>query len=77
VQDPVGSVTRPVRELKGFRRIRLDPGERREVEFKLDPGALAFHGRDMRLVTEPGDFRAWIGGSSEADLRADFSIVAE
>ena len=77
VQDLVGSVTRPVRELKGFRRIRLDPGERREVAFKLEPGALAFHGRDMRLVTEPGDFHAWIGGSSEADLRADFSVVAE
>ena len=77
VQDLVGSVTRPVRELKGFQRIRLDPGERQEVAFKLEPGALAFHGRDMRLVTEPGDFHAWIGGSSEAGLRADFSIVAE
>jgi beta-glucosidase len=77
VQDLVGSVTRPVRELKGFRRIRLDPGESREVAFNLEPGALAFHGRDMRLVTEPGDFHAWIGGSSDADLRADFSVVAE
>jgi beta-glucosidase len=77
VQDLVGSVTRPVRELKGFQRIHLEPGERREVAFKLEPGALAFHGGDMRLVTEPGDFHAWIGGSSEADLRADFTLIAD
>jgi beta-glucosidase len=75
VRDLVGQVTRPVRELKGFRRVRLAPGERRTVSFELSAQDLAFYGRDMRPVTEPGAFHAWIGGSSEAGLRAEFSII--
>jgi beta-glucosidase len=75
VRDLVGQVTRPVRELKGFRRVRLVPGESRSVSFELSARDLAFHGRDMRRITEPGAFHAWIGGSSEADLQAEFSIV--
>ncbi len=77
VRDLVGNVTRPVRELKGFRRIRLEPGESRRVSFVLGPDDLAFYGRDMRLITEPGDFHVWIGGSSEAKLQAAFTLVAE
>lgn len=76
VRDLVGQVTRPVRELKGFRRVRLAPGESRSVSFELSAQDLAFHGRDMRPITEPGAFHAWIGGSSEADLQAEFSIIA-
>lgn len=76
VQDVVGSVTRPVRELKGFQRVHLKPGESREVSFQLTADDLAFHGRDMKRATEPGAFRAWIGGSSTADLRADFELTA-
>jgi beta-glucosidase len=75
VRDLVGQVTRPVRELKGFRRVRLAPGESRTVSFQLSAQDLAFHGRDMRPITEPGEFHAWIGGSSDADLRTEFSIV--
>jgi beta-glucosidase len=75
VRDLVGQVTRPVRELKGFRRVRLAPGERRRVSFELSARDLAFHGRDMRPITEPGTFQAWIGGSSDADLQAEFSII--
>ena len=75
VRDLVGQVTRPVRELKGFRRVRLAPGESRSVSFELNARDFAFFGRDMRLVTEPGEFHAWIGGSSDADLRTEFSIV--
>ena len=74
VRDLVGNVTRPVRELKGFARLRLKPGESRFVSFVLAPKDLAFHGRNMQLMTEPGDFHVWIGGSSEAQLRAEFSI---
>jgi beta-glucosidase len=77
VQDLVGSVTRPVRELKGFRRIHLEPGESREVSFQLLAADLAFHGRDMTRATEPGSFQVWIGGSSTADLRADFELTAD
>jgi beta-glucosidase len=75
VRDLVGNVTRPVRELKGFRRLRVQPGQRVTVEFKLDTSDLAFHGRDMQLITEPGEFHAWIGGSSETQLRTQFRII--
>lgn len=75
VRDPVASVTRPVRELKGFQRVRLTPGERRTVAFTLGADDLAFVGRQMQRVTEPGRFHAWIGGSAAADLRIDFTLV--
>jgi len=76
VQDVVGSITRPVRELKGFQRVHLKPGESREVSFQLSADDLAFYGRDMQRATEPGAFHAWIGGSSTAELRADFELTA-
>jgi beta-glucosidase len=75
VRDLVGSVTRPVRELKGFERVRLRPGERREVSFELTAADLAFYGRDMRLTTEPGSFHVWIGGDSNAELQAAFTLT--
>jgi beta-glucosidase len=77
VRDLVGNVTRPVKELKGFQRIRLKPGERRLVSFVLRPEDLAFYGRDMKLMIEPGEFHAWIGGSSDAELRTAFTLTAE
>ena len=76
VRDLVGNVTRPVRELKGFRRIWLEPEERVMVEFELHTDDLAFFGRDMTLITEPGDFHVWVGSSSEAALMSEFRIVA-
>ena len=75
IRDLVGNVTRPVRELKGFQRIEVQPGETVTVEFELHTDDLAFYGRDMRLVTEAGDFHAWIGGSSETGLRTEFRVV--
>jgi beta-glucosidase len=75
VRDLVASVTRPVRELKGFEKLRLQPGERRTVSFTLGAADLAFHGRAMRPVTEPGRFHAWIGGSSAAELRTEFVLT--
>ncbi len=75
VRDLVGNVTRPVRELKGFRRMRLEPGESVNVDFELHTDDLAFFGRNMQLMTEPGEFHAWIGGSSATELRTQFRIV--
>jgi len=75
VRDLVGSVTRPVRELKGFQRVRLAPGERREITFRLSTDELAFHGRDMQRRAEPGQFHAWIGGSSLAKHGTEFEVV--
>ena len=75
VRDLVGSVTRPVRELKGFRRVRIEPGQTVTVEFELHTDDLAFYGRRNELVTEPGDLHLWIGGSSDARLRGEFTVV--
>jgi beta-glucosidase len=75
VRDLVGNVTRPVRELKGFQRVRLLPGESRKTVFVLGPADLAFYGQDMRLITEPGAFQVWIGGSSKAELQAEFTVI--
>lgn len=77
VRDRVGSVTRPQRELKSFQRLRLRPGESRKVSFDIAPADLAFYGRDLRLATEPGDFDVWIGGSSTAELQAEFTILGQ
>jgi beta-glucosidase len=75
VRDRVGSVTRPVRELKKVRRVPLKPGEEIEVELRLTWRDLAFWGRDMRLGVEPGVFDVFVGGDSRAALSATFEIV--
>ncbi|AQQ69398.1 beta-glucosidase [Microbulbifer agarilyticus] len=74
VRDLVGSVSRPVRELKGFERITLNPGESRLVQFTLSPDQLAFHNADMRQVVEPGEFRVWIAPNAESGLEGGFTL---
>lgn len=74
IQDCVASVTRPVRELKGFARVMLQPGESRRVEFVLGPEELSFYGRDGKRRVEPGDFKVWVGGDSGATLEAGFRV---
>jgi len=64
----VASVTRPVKELRGFSRIQLKAGESKRVEFKLGPADLGFYDRDMKRVVEPGKFDVMVGASS-ADIR--------
>jgi beta-glucosidase len=76
VRDLVGIGTRPVRELKGFQRARLAPGEAVTIVFQLRSGDLSFFGRDNTEIVEPGEFHLWVGGSSEAGLRAAFRLVA-
>jgi beta-glucosidase len=75
IRDLVGSVTRPVKELKGFQRIFLPAGESETVIFKIHTDDLAFYNRQMKLTTEPGLFNAWIGGNSDAELKAEFEVV--
>ena len=75
IRDPVANVTRPVRELKGFQRVRVEPGQTVTVDFKVHTDDLAFYGRDAQLITEPGEFHVWIGGSSETELRTGFRIA--
>ncbi|MEM2410421.1 MAG: beta-glucosidase BglX [Thermofilaceae archaeon] len=68
VRDVVASVTRPVMELKGFKRVTLKPGERRRIVFKLPTQLLAFYGRDMKPRIEAGLYEVMVGSSS-ADIR--------
>jgi beta-glucosidase len=75
IRDVVGSRTRPVKELKGFERITLRPGERRRVEFTLTPAELGFYDRDMRWVVEPGLFKVWVGANSDSGLESSFEVV--
>jgi len=75
VRDLVGNVTRPVRELKGFKRVPVEPGQTINVAFELDTDELAFFGRDNRLILEAGEFHVWMGGSSATNLRSEFKLV--
>ncbi len=74
VRDDIGSVTRPVRELRGFTRVALAPGETVRVTFELAVRALAFHDVALRRVVEPGDTTVLIGASSE-DIRLTGRLV--
>jgi len=74
VQDKVGSVVRPVKELKGFQRVTLAPGESKTVTFELPVSDLAFWNIDMEYVVEPGDFRLWIAGDSASGEPVDFIV---
>lgn len=74
IRDLVGSVTRPVKELKGFKRIQLKPGESQKITFTLNTSELAFYNQQMEEVTEPGEFYLWIGGSSDATLQEAFVV---
>lgn len=74
IRDVAASVTRPVKELKGFQRVTLQPGEKKLVEFKLGPNELGFYDRDMRFVVEPGEVRVMVGSNSEDLIAAKFEI---
>jgi beta-glucosidase len=74
VRDLVGDIIRPVKELKGFKLISLEPGEKQTVTFILGANDLAFHNQNMELVTEPGWFKVWIGKNSEEGLETEFEL---
>ena len=74
IRDLVASMTRPVKELKGFQRVTLQPGEKRRVEFVLGPEHLGFWNREMRYVVEPGEFRVMVGANSVDVLEAKFNV---
>jgi len=74
IRDMVASVVRPVKELKGFSKVNLEPGERRTVQFTLGPGELGFYDQEMRWVIEPGVFHVWVGWSSDEGLEGSFVV---
>ena len=74
VRDLVGSIARPVKELKGFQKIFIKAGESKIVEFDLKATDLAFYGRDLVKKTESGDFELWISKSSVEGLKGKFCV---
>ena len=74
VTDLVGSVTRPKRELKGFKKIMIPKGKTRLVKFELSAKDLAFYTRNQRWEAEPGKFRVSVGTDSNAALSAGFEL---
>lgn len=75
VRDLVGSVTRPVKQLKGFEKIALKAGESKVITFTIKPEMLAFHRLDMTYGTEPGNFKLFIGGNSRDVKEVGFSLA--
>jgi beta-glucosidase len=74
VHDKIASLTRPVRELKGFTRVTLDPAESKVVTFTLPSEALAFCARDGGVAVEPGEFQVFVGDDSRATLTETFEL---
>ncbi|MDE6070345.1 MAG: fibronectin type III-like domain-contianing protein [Alistipes sp.] len=73
-RDLVGSTVRPIKELKRFERVALQPGETKHLRFELPVAELAFWNRDMEYTVEPGDFRLWVAGDSESGTAHPFSV---
>jgi len=77
IRDAVSLATRPVKELRGFRRVPLQPGETRTVTFEIGPEQLAYHGPDMKRVVEPGQFEVMVGGNSVDVQSAVLDVIEE
>ncbi len=77
IRDEVSSVTRPVKELRGFRRLSIAPGETKTVEFQLGPEELSFLNRDMHRVVEPGTFDIMAGGNSVDLIHTKLTVDAK
>ncbi len=74
IRDVVCSITRPVKELKGFQKVFLKAGESKEVSFKITAEDLKFYNSELNYVAEPGDFKVFIGTSSQEVKEADFKL---
>jgi beta-glucosidase len=77
IRDEVSSVTRPVKELRGFSRITLNPGETKRLEFTLGPEELSFLDREMHKVVEPGTFTIMVGGDSVDLKQTKLDVVSK
>jgi beta-glucosidase len=77
INDVVASITRPVKELRGFKRIALEPGETKTMEFELPTETLGFYDKDMKFTVEPGVFKVMVGRSSkDIVLEGEFEVIA-
>jgi beta-glucosidase len=74
LRNRVASVTRPVKELKGFRRVTLKPGATAKVSLTVSGPELGYYNQEMRYVTEPGRYDVWVGPNSAEGLHGEFEI---
>jgi beta-glucosidase len=74
IRDKVGSVTRPVLELKGFQKMHLKPGESKSIEFSITEADLSFYRKDMSIGSEPGSFEVFVGGNSRDVKKSEFVL---
>ena len=74
IRDIIGSISRPMKELKGFQQVTLKAGESKTVEFMIHPSDLMFYNSDLKKVVEPGAFNVFIGGNSRDIKEADFTF---
>jgi beta-glucosidase len=77
VRDLIGDLVRPVKELKGFQQVTLEPGEQKTVSFSVHTDDLGFYNQAKEYVTEPGQFHLWVGKNAEEGLQGSFEIEAE
>ena len=75
MRQEVSSVTRAIKELRGFRRVTLNPGESKVVEFSVGPEELSFLNREMKRVVEPGVFTVMVGGSSAKLIETKLNVT--
>jgi beta-glucosidase len=75
IHDPVATIEQPVRRLRGFQRVTLEPGESRTVKFRLGPSDVGFYDEGGNLVVEPGTIEVFVGDSSEAPLAGTFEVT--
>ena len=74
IHDKIRSITPPVKELKGYRRVALKAGESKIVQFTIDSQLLKFYNSELQFVAEPGEFEVMIGGSSDSVKKAVFTL---
>jgi len=74
LHDPVASLTQPVRRLRGFERVTLEPGQKKTVAFNLDASDFGFYDNRGRFVVEPGRIDVYAGDSSDAQATASFTV---
>ncbi|HEX8327217.1 MAG TPA: glycoside hydrolase family 3 C-terminal domain-containing protein [Hymenobacter sp.] len=77
IRDMVGSISRPVQELKGFQKVLLKKGESKTLTFRLAPNDLKFYNDNLAFVAEPGDFQVFVGGNSRDVQTASFKLAAK
>jgi beta-glucosidase len=75
IHDPVASIEQPVRRLRGFQRVTLEPGETKNVKFRLGPSDVGFYDETGNLVVEPGQIEVFLGDSSEAPSAGSFEVT--